>query len=89
VTIGLENFMRLEELAARALATECSKAALGIKGRWRDWGWMRAYASEVGAALDRCGICAASAVAFVPRNRPAAAAALLALIEQGRTIFML
>lgn len=81
--------MRLEETASRALKRERRRPAMGVKGRWRDWGWVHDYAAGVSAALRDCGIPAGAPTAFVPRNRPASAAALLALIEQSRTIYMM
>jgi long-chain acyl-CoA synthetase len=80
--------MRLEEMACRALESDRARPALRFNGRWRDWGWMHDYAASVSAALRECGNSASTAIAFVPRNRPVSAAALLALIEQGRTIYM-
>lgn len=89
MAIGFGGFMRLEEMAEKALGKERTSPAIEFKGRWHDWGWMHDYASAVRQALLRCGSPATEAVAFVPRNRPNSAAALLAMIAQGRTIYML
>ena len=89
VAVGLGDVMRLEEMAEKALGKERPSPAIEFKGRWHDWGWMHDYASAVSGALQGCDLSAAGAVAFVPRNRPNSAAALLAMIAQGRTIYML
>jgi len=81
--------MRLEEMAEKALGKERTSPAIEYKGRWYDWGWMQDYASAVSGALRDCGLPTTEAVAFVPRNRPNSAAALLAMLAQGRTIYML
>ncbi len=62
--------------------------AIEFDHRWHTWGELAQVASEVKRALDASGIAANAPVAFVPRNHPAAIAALLALLAQGRTIRM-
>jgi len=81
--------MRLEEMAEKALGKARASPAIEFRGRWHDWGWMHDYGAAASGALHRCGLPATEAVAFVPRNRPNSAAALLAMIAQGRTIYML
>jgi acyl-coenzyme A synthetase/AMP-(fatty) acid ligase len=88
VAFGLENFVRLEEMSRRALDSERPRPALRFNGRWRDWGWVHDYAASVSSALGACGVFDPAEIAFVPRNRPGSAAALLSLMEQGRTLFM-
>ena len=75
-------------MARRALDSERPRLAIRFKGRWRDWGWVHDYAAAVSSGLRECGVSTSAPVAFVPRNRPSSAAALLSLIEQGRTIYM-
>lgn len=79
----------LQARAAEALRREPESAAVEFAHRWYDWGTMRAIADAIRAALDATGIAPDAPVAFVARNRPAALAALLALIAQGRTIRMI
>ena len=88
MAVGLGDFMRLEEMADKALGKERHSPAIEFKGRRYDWGWMHDYASAVSGALG-AGLSATEAVAFVPRNRPNSAAALLAMIAQGCTLYML
>lgn len=76
-------------LAARALLRDPGAPAIDHDGRWHDWGDVATVARDIRAALDDSGIASDAPVAFVPRNRPAALAALLALIAQGRTIRMI
>ncbi|MEC9362439.1 MAG: fatty acid--CoA ligase family protein [Pseudomonadota bacterium] len=80
---------RLAELAAQALARPRTAPAVEYGNRWIDWGAMREVAHGLNAALDAHGIGAGAPVAFVPRNRPVALAALLGLIASRRTIRMI
>lgn len=79
----------LIELANEALTRDAERPAIEFEGRWCDWGEVRRVATGVQKALTESGIASDAAVAFVPRNRPAALAALLGLIAQGRTIRMI
>lgn len=78
----------LADLAGQALARDAALPAIEFEHLWFDWGDLRRVADAVRAALDASGIGPEAPVAFVPRNRPASIAALLALITQGRTIRM-
>ena len=79
----------LRALAADALQRPADQAAILFEGEWIAWGALHAVAEEIDAALDASGIAPDAPVAFVARNRPAALAALLGLIAQGRTIRMI
>src|SRR5262245_10694606 len=79
----------LEELSARALERPATQAALEFQGRWFNWGDLRRVADRLRQLLDASGVGPAAPVAFVPRNRPSAIAALLGLIAQGRTVRMI
>ena len=79
----------LEELSAQALAREGTRRAIEFGGRWINWGEMRQVADRLGALIDASGVAPQAPVAFVPRNRPSAIAALLGLIANGRTIRMI
>ncbi|MBB5686739.1 class I adenylate-forming enzyme family protein [Sphingobium boeckii] len=81
--------MSLQALAAQALERNPEIPAIEFAHHWHDWGAIRRVAESVQAALEASGIAADAPVAFVPRNRPGAIAALLGLIAQGRTIRMI
>lgn len=78
----------LEEMAGEALRRDPSRVALEFEEREHSWGELQAIARQVQSGLDGSGADRRAPVAFVARNRPSAAAALLALIEQGRPIRM-
>jgi long-chain acyl-CoA synthetase len=80
---------RLAELAAQALARPADTPAVEFEGHWIGWGALRALADELRAALASQGLGAGSPVAFVPRNRPSALAALLGLIAGRHTLRMI
>src|SRR5690606_15852480 len=69
--------VRLADLAAQALARPGTQPAVEYGQRWIDWGAMCRVARDLGDALDAHGIGPGGPVAFVPRNRPVALAALL------------
>lgn len=79
----------LQQLTQRALAREASRQAIEFEKRWFTWGDLRQVADRLGALLDASGVGPHAPVAFVPRNRPSAIAALLGLIATGRSIRML
>jgi long-chain acyl-CoA synthetase len=76
-------------MVRRALARPADTPAIEFEGQWHDWGWIAARAGEVQAALKESGVGDAAPVVFVPRNRPSAVAALLALLAKGRTVRMI
>jgi acyl-coenzyme A synthetase/AMP-(fatty) acid ligase len=78
----------LQELSARALARPAAQPAIEFNRRWITWGELRQVADRMSALLGASGIGAHAPVAFVPRNRPSAIAALLGLIAQERSIQM-
>lgn len=80
--------MPLAEQAAAALIRPPDGEAILFGDQWHSWGDVRRVAGQLRAALDQSGIAADAPVAFIARNRPAALAALLGLIAQGRTIHM-
>ena len=79
----------LDQLSARALAREASQPIIEFEGRWITWGEMRQVADRLRTLIDASGVGPQGAVAFVPRNRPSAIAALLGLIAQRRTVRMI
>jgi long-chain acyl-CoA synthetase len=81
--------LSLDELSARALAREASLPAIEFEGHWFDWGAMRHVADRLDSLIKASGAAAGAPVAFVPRNRPSAFAALLGLIAHKHTIRMI
>src|SRR5262245_27178605 len=84
-----QQLHRLYELSARALARPPSQQAIEYQGRWITWGELRQVANRMAELIDISGADPGEPVAFVPRNRPSAIAALLGLIAKGRTVRML
>jgi long-chain acyl-CoA synthetase len=81
--------LSLDELSARALGREASLPAIEFGDHWFDWGAMRRVAERLAKLIAASGAAAGAPVAFVPRNRPSAFAALLALIANKHTIRMI
>lgn len=79
----------LEEMAARAFDRDPARPAIEFKKRWYTWGEMRRVAERINALIDASGADPKAPVAFVPRNRPSAAATLIGLIARGRNIRMI
>ncbi|MDG6079867.1 AMP-dependent synthetase [Erythrobacter litoralis] len=79
---------QLDSIIADALAGDGDKTALDFKGREVPWSYMRNVADAVERLLDEAGLGEAQQIGFVPRNRPAFAASLLALLAGRRTIIM-
>ena len=79
----------LQSLAADALDRDPAQPAIEFEGHWWNWGDIRRLADAIDTGLRASGIADGAPVAFVPRNRPASIAALLALIAQGRTVRMI
>lgn len=78
----------LQDMSAQALARGPAYPALEWEGRWIDWSEMRQVAERVRLLLEASGAGPGARVALLPRNRPAAVAALLGLIAAGRNICM-
>jgi len=79
----------LEELSARALAFDSMRPAVEFERRWLTWGEMRQVADRLNALIDASSVAQHAPVAFIPRNRPSAIAALLGMIAKGRTVRMI
>ena len=79
----------LQQMAQAALARDPMRPAVEFGGIWHHWGDLARVAQEVQGLLVASGIAPDAPVAFIPRNRPAALAALLALVAGGRTIRMI
>jgi len=79
----------LAELCAETLAIDPSRPAIEFDGDWHDWGQVQTLARDVRRLLTECGAGENGAVSFVPRNRPSALAALLAMLADGRSVRMI
>jgi long-chain acyl-CoA synthetase len=79
----------LQHMSAEALRRDPARPAIEFEGHWHDWGEMAMVAESIRDLLAASGIAADASVAFIPRNRPNAFAALLALIADSRTIRMI
>jgi long-chain acyl-CoA synthetase len=79
----------LERLSAQALLRESTQPAIEFQREWHTWGQMRHVAERLAKLIDASGVGPHAPIAFVPRNRPSAIAALLGLIAQGRSVRML
>jgi acyl-coenzyme A synthetase/AMP-(fatty) acid ligase len=83
------RMLTLMEVAAEALARAPGLQAIEFKKRWYTWGELRRTADRVNSLIDASGADGQARIAFVPRNRPAAVAALFGLIARDRNICML
>jgi len=81
--------MSLEEQCASALTRAPDLAAIEYHGRWIGWGELRETADAVNSLIDGAGLDQGDPVGFIPRNTPAAAAAMLGMIARGRTLCMI
>jgi len=79
----------LAELCAETLAIDPSRPAIEFGGDWYDWGQVQMLAQDIRRLLADCGAGENGAVSFVPRNRPSALAALLAMLADGRSVRMI
>ncbi len=79
----------LQQQSLDALNRDPARPAIEFGGQWILWGEVAQVAGEIRRLLEASGIEPGAPIAFIPRNRPAALAALLALIGDGRTIRMI
>ncbi|TAL03863.1 MAG: long-chain fatty acid--CoA ligase, partial [Rhodospirillaceae bacterium] len=79
----------LEEISTRALARDPSQPVIEYEKRWITWGEMRQVADRINNLIDASGADPRAPIALLPRNRPAALAALVGLTARGRSISMI
>lgn len=79
----------LQELCTEALERAPAQPAIEYQRVWYSWGEMRHVALRLAALIEASGAGADVPIAFVPRNRPSAIAALLGLLSKSRTVRML
>jgi len=78
----------LQQLARAALEGDSDGFVLRDAISWYDRGWVRDTAANIVDLLDTAGVRRDLPVGLVARNRPTVAAALLALIADGRSVRM-
>jgi acyl-CoA synthetase (AMP-forming)/AMP-acid ligase II len=76
----------LEALTAELLRQPAERQAIEYKGQWITWGQLSALAERIARLVEASG---SAPVALLPRTRPSAVAALLALFAGGRTVQMI
>jgi long-chain acyl-CoA synthetase len=81
--------VQLHEIMRAALERAAGTRAIEFQGQWYTWGWLKTVADRLDEALGAAGVGRGMPVGLVPRNRPAFAAALLALIATRRPIVMI
>lgn len=79
----------LAELCEQTLAIAPSRPAIEYDGLWHDWGAVQTLVRNVRRKLIQSGAGARGSVIFVPRNRPSALAALVAMLTDGRNVRMI
>lgn len=79
----------LKALCHRALARDPATPSIEFEGQWFTWGELAETGARLRDFIEASGAGEDAPIAFVPRNRPSAIAALLALIATGRTIRMI
>jgi acyl-CoA synthetase (AMP-forming)/AMP-acid ligase II len=84
----LQQDTTLAQMCTDALARDPSQPALEFADKWVTWGELRGVAERVAALVEQSGVGPTAPVVFVPRSRPSAVAAFLALLAQARTVRM-
>src|SRR5690349_4368785 len=84
----MEEETTLARMCAGALARDPTREAIEFGGQWVRWGQLRELAERLGALLRQSGCHARAPIAFVAHNRPSAAAALLEMLAESRTVRM-
>jgi acyl-CoA synthetase (AMP-forming)/AMP-acid ligase II len=79
----------LQEMTMRALARGSGSPAIEWRERWFDWGQLKQVADRVRVLLKESGVAARAPIALLPRNHPAAIAAMFGVIIESHTIQMI
>ena len=79
----------LQELTSRALARGSACPAIEWQDRWFNWEELKQVADQVKALVAASGADSRTPVALLPRNHPAAIAAMFGLIAASRNILMI
>jgi acyl-coenzyme A synthetase/AMP-(fatty) acid ligase len=80
--------MTLAQMCAEALRRDPAQPAIEFAGEWVSWGQLGQLADQLYALIASSGIADSAPVVLVSFNRPPAAAALLAVLAQGRSVRM-
>ena len=75
-------------MCAEALRRDPAQPAIEFAGEWVSWGQLAQLAHQLDRLITDSGISNSAPVVFVSFNRPPAAAALLAMLAQGRSVRM-
>lgn len=87
--LGKTNQARsLEEMARAALNRDPSWPIVEYEQRWYTYGELRHVTARLKVLLAESAAPDSAPIAFAPRNRPSALAALLGLIAEGKTVQM-
>jgi long-chain acyl-CoA synthetase len=78
----------LAQMCAEALRRDPAQPAIEFAGEWIRWGQLKQLADQLDALIAETGIDDSTPVVFVSFNRPPAAAALLGVLAQGRSVRM-
>ena len=79
----------LQQLAMDALGRNPAWPAIEFEGEWLGWGDLRSLSDDIARLLGESGIRKDAPVAFIPRNRPSAIAALLSFLAHARNVQMI
>jgi acyl-coenzyme A synthetase/AMP-(fatty) acid ligase len=88
-TVAPEQGSILAQAAVKALATDPERQTIDYHGAWLTYGDLARVANRIRTLLAECGADSRAPVAFAPRNRPSAIAALMGLVASARTIRMM
>ena len=79
----------IAEVIADQLSRDPEEGAIQFHGKWYSRGWLKAFVDKIDAALAAAGVPEGAPIGFAPHNRPAFAAALVALFSRHRPIVMI
>ena len=86
---SVQSAQGLAQRVQAAMFGAAERPAIEFQGRWYTWGELRQVFDGLVAALASSGCQSGAAIAFIPRNRPSAAAALLGLLGRGSFVRMI
>lgn len=89
VTLIDDAVQELRVMSTAALQRTGEHDAIYFDGRWSSWGELKKLAVALDQQLDGLIGDSLASIAFIPRNRPASVAAMLAMLAGGRSIRMI
>jgi long-chain acyl-CoA synthetase len=84
----LPDDQTLAQMCASALNSDPARQAIEHNAEWVCWGQLKRWADQVTALLEASAVPREAPVVLVSHNRPIAAAAMLALLAEGRSVRM-